>query len=180
MNEWRNVIDNNNYIVSDNGGVRNSRTNADKAIRESRGYFSVNLYKHGKRTTKGVHVLVAEAFIPNPDGKPEVNHKDGNNQKLSINLLNNHVSNLEWVTHKENCEHAWRTGLQRPSYGRRGKKNPNAGRKGKPFRIVETSQVFNTLKECEEAIGADNRHINDCLRGRQKTHRGYHFEYIDP
>ena len=173
MNEWHSVMDNSNYIVSDNGGIRNSRTNADKAIRKTRGYFSVDLYKHGERTTKGVHVLVAEAFIPNPDGKPEVNHKDGNK-------LNNHVGNLEWVTHKENCEHAWRTGLQRPSYGMRGKKNPNAGRKGRPIKIVETGEIFETLKDCEDAIGGNNRHINDCLRGRQKTHRGYHFEYIDP
>lgn len=49
-----------------------------------------------------------------------------------------------------------------------GKKNPNGGRKGRPFQIIETGEIFNTLKECEEAIDGNNRHINDCLKGRQK------------
>jgi hypothetical protein len=118
-----------------------------------------------------VHRLVAETFIPNPDNKPEVNHKDGNK-------LNNSVENLEWVTKKENCRHAWETGLAKPSYGMRGRSNPNAGRKGKSIRIVETGEVFSSSIECEKAINGNNRHINDCLKGRQNTHRGYHFEYI--
>ena len=129
------------------------------------------MYKDGKRTVKPIHILVAEAFVPNPENKPEVNHKNGNKH-------DNNASNLEWVTHKENCEHAWKTGLTKPSRGMLGKKNPNGGRKGRPFRIVETGEVFNTLYKCEEAIDGNNRHINDCLRGRQNTHRGYHFEYI--
>ena len=94
------------------------------------------------------------------------------------NKLNNNVSNLEWVTKKDNSEHAWNNGLAKPSRSMLGKKNPNAGRKGKPFRIVETGEVFNTLYECEKAIDGNNRHINDCLKGRQRTHRGYHFEYL--
>ena len=171
MNDWREVTDNNNYMVSDNGQVKGVDSDYNKAVRDCKGYLTVDLYKNGKRSTRRVHILVAEAFIPNPECKPEVNHRDGNKH-------NNRVDNLEWVTHKENCEHAWGTGLQRPSYGMLGKSNPNAGRKGRPFRVVETNQVFNTLKECEETIGCDNRHINDCLRGRQKSHRGYHFEYI--
>jgi hypothetical protein len=79
----------------------------------------------------------------------------------------------------DNIKHAWDSGLMKPSYGMRGKKNPNGGRKRKKIRIVETGEVYDGLMECEKAINGNNRHINDCLRGRAKTHRGYHFEYAD-
>ena len=88
-------------------------------------------------------------------GMPEVNHIDGNKH-------NNDARNLEWVTHKENCMHAWNTGLAKPSRSMLGRSNPNSGRKGKPIRIVETGEVFATLKDCENAINGNNRHINDC------------------
>ncbi len=62
----------------------------------------------GCRVKKGksipFHRIVAKAFIPNPENKPEVNHIDGN-------TMNNKVTNLEWVTRSENIQHAWDTGL---------------------------------------------------------------------
>jgi hypothetical protein len=136
------------------------------------GYLATDLYVNGVRHKKRVHRLVAEAFIPNPENKPEVNHRDGNK-------MNNEVANLEWVTKSENCWHAWENGFCKPSRSMLGRSNPNAGRKGKPFRIIETGEVFHTLKECEERIDGNNRHISDCLNGKQKTHRGYHFEYLE-
>ena len=171
MDRWKEIIDNDNYEVSDTGRVRRKGSDNDRSVRDRNGYLAVDLYKDSERSTKRVHRLVAEAFVPNPDNKPEVNHRDGNK-------YNNNASNLEWVTTKENCRHAWNSGLARPSYGMTGKSNPNSGRKSKPFRIVETGEVFDKLQDCENAIDGNNRHINDCLRGRQKTHRGYHFEYV--
>ena len=171
MSNWKEISHNPNYMISDDGKVRRVGSDKDCSMRKRNGYLSVDLYADGERKTKRVHRLVAEAFIPNLNNKSEVNHKDGNK-------LNNNVDNLEWVTTKENIRHAWANGLMRPSYSMLGRKNPNSGRKGRPFRIVETGEVFNTLKECEEAIDGNNRHINDCLRGRQKSHRGYHFKYI--
>ena len=171
MEIWEKIQDNPNYIVSNTGKVRRCGSDRDRSVRDRKGYPSIDLYTNGERRTRRVHRLVAEAFIPNPDNKPEVNHIDGNKH-------NNDVSNLEWVTSKENCRHAWNNGLGKPSRGMLGKTNPNAGRKSRPIRIVETGEVFNNLKECEEAIDGNNRHINDCLRGRQRSHRGYHFEYV--
>lgn len=69
------------------------------------GYLTVNLHRDGTRRCLTVHRIVAKAFIPNPDGKPQVNHKDGDR-------ANAHVSNLEWCTSAENHRHAHRTGLR--------------------------------------------------------------------
>ena len=170
--EWREVAGNPRYMVSNTGRV--CRTDPFRILNPSinkRGYKSINLYNNGSRTTKRVHRLVAEAFIPNKIESLQVNHKDGNK-------LNNNANNLEWTTAKDNCKHAWNSGLVSPSYGMLGKKNPNGGRKGKPFRIIETGEIFNTAMECANKINGNHRHINDCLLGRQTTHRGYHFEYL--
>lgn len=73
-------------------------------IRKNDKHLVVKLYKNNKYRLVGVHRLVAETFIPNPNNLPQVNHKDGNPQ-------NNHIDNLEWVTKKENAMHAWNNGL---------------------------------------------------------------------
>lgn len=62
------------------------------------------LYHNGKSITVNCHRLVAEAFIPNPENKPCINHKDGNKQ-------NNHVHNLEWCTFSENTQHMYDNGM---------------------------------------------------------------------
>lgn len=86
-----------------------------KNILGQNGYYKVNLMKRGKRKQPYIHRLVAQAFIPNPENKPEVNHIDGNK-------LNNHVSNLEWCTSKENSLHCLSNSLQKV----RGQHNGNS------------------------------------------------------
>jgi hypothetical protein len=69
------------------------------------GYYVVRIWnENGKRTTEGIHRLVAKAFISNPDDKPEVNHKD-------LDKSNNVVDNLEWSTRSENMKHATKSGV---------------------------------------------------------------------
>ena len=68
------------------------------------GYFLVTLVHEGVRKNQFIHRLLATAYIPNPLNKAQVNHIDGNKQ-------NNVLNNLEWVTPKENAQHAVRTGL---------------------------------------------------------------------
>ena len=67
-------------------------------------YLIFSIYKNGTTRWYSAHRLVAEAFVPNPENKPFVNHLDGNK-------FNNHVSNLEWVTQSENVQHAYSAGL---------------------------------------------------------------------
>ena len=69
-----------------------------------KGYHRIQFMALGRRVTTSAHRLVAIAFIPNPENKTDVNHKDGNKN-------NNHVSNLEWATRKENMAHASKNGL---------------------------------------------------------------------
>ena len=69
-----------------------------KCIMKQGGYYQIQLYKNNKAKNFVVHRLVAEAFIPNPDDLPQVNHKDHNR-------LNNRVENLEWCTAKYNSNH---------------------------------------------------------------------------
>lgn len=85
-------------------------------LRPKRNYLSIRICnKEGKYFRTGIHRLVAQAFIPNPENKPEVNHIDGNKQ-------NNHVSNLEWTTRSENEKHAYDSGL----HCKKGEKNSMA------------------------------------------------------
>lgn len=88
------------YEISSWGRVFNTKTG--RYVRpetHDKGYLRVDLYNEDGRKHCKIHRLVAEAFIPNPDGKPHINHIDGNNQ-------NNSISNLEWVTNKENATKA--------------------------------------------------------------------------
>lgn len=90
-----------------------------KPKQDKYGYLVVSLTTVNRKAQhKTIHRLVAEAFIENPNQHPTINHKDGNKE-------NNHSSNLEWVSWKENTQHAWRLGLCKPydrtkEYNRQG------------------------------------------------------------
>lgn len=94
---------NNLYEIDETGTIRNiSSQKIIKGYVEKNGYVRVKFENKllPKVIRKGVHQLVAEAFIPNPEKKPFVNHKDSNRS-------NNNLDNLEWCTHSENMKHAY-------------------------------------------------------------------------
>lgn len=172
MEQWTQIGDT-HYSVSTEGRVRNDETGELKALTERRdGYFKVDLYTDGQRTSKRVSRLVAEGFIPNPDNKPQVNHIDGNKH-------NNNVENLEWVDNSENMLHAYRNGLALPhaSYGMRGHKNPNGGAKGRPIICIENHTYYKNAAEAERQTGIPDSCIFDCLKGRCSHAHHLHFEY---
>src|SRR6266567_9333802 len=98
------------YAVSDQGRVMNVNTGlALKGTPNTLGYYKVTLYIDRRQKKCSIARLVALHHIPNPDNKPQVNHKDGNRKDV------NSVSNLEWATVSENMKHAYETGLLFPS-----------------------------------------------------------------
>lgn len=111
MEEWRDIKGYEGiYQVSNRGRVRRivathtTKPMMRKASLQGRGYLGICLSKNGVTKRYIVSRLVAEAFIPNPDNKPEVNHINGIK-------TDNRAVNLEWVTVSENKLHAYRTGL---------------------------------------------------------------------
>ena len=98
---WKSTVQSVRYEVSNFGRVRNRDTGRFLKPSNTNGYRTVSFYVSNQAGQKGfrVHRLVAEAFLPNPRGKPIVNHKDGNRS-------NNHVDNLEWCSESYNSQHA--------------------------------------------------------------------------
>lgn len=89
-------------------------------VKKSGRYIQISLYNLGRKR-KLVHCLVAEAFIPNPENKPEVNHKSGDKS-------DNRIENLEWVTRQENLDHASECGLRSKINDYRKVVNTNTGK----------------------------------------------------
>lgn len=127
---------------------------------DSWGYPTVQLSAaNGKRKTEKVHRLVALAFIPNPDGLPQVNHK--NEDKAD-----NRVENLEWCDNKYNS-----------NYGTRNQRISET--ETKEYYCVELDRVFKGVREVEEELGIKGHHISEVCNGKRKTCGGYHWRWSD-
>lgn len=156
------------YQVSDKGRVKSfprKFTHKEEVIIlpniSDRGYALVTLCKNGKTKHFQVHRLVAEAFIDNPDNKPQVNHIDGN-------PLNNCKENLEWVTAQENIRHKYDV-LKYISPTR------------KAIRCVETGKIYESISAAADENSLSIGSLSSVLKGGygRKTLGGYHWEYVD-
>lgn len=127
-----------------------------KPTNNGHGYLTVALSKEGTHKKYKVHRLVAEAYIPNPENKPQVNHKD----KVRSH---NYVNNLEWTTAKEN--------------------QSTSQKQGKPkifskIICVETGVIYKSGAEAARQLGIHPYSINCALTGKQKTAGGHHWERL--
>lgn len=187
MNEiWKDIADTDGqYQVSNFGNVRSLffRTSSGRIItREpplimhqkvhTMGYLSVCLY-YGKRPKEVfVHRLVATAFIPNPEGKPQVNHIDGDK-------TNNDASNLEWCTAKENYEHSCRQGLRQIPFDN-----------GSPLALVKYHCIAQYTLQGElvaewsdesavhTSFNSHSKGLQNCLHGDTKSFMGFQWRRI--
>lgn len=177
-----------NYLVSSMGKIYNAKTNQEKKpTPNNNGYLRVFLHKSKNNYTRYVHRLVAQAFIPNPENKKTVNHKDGNKQ-------NNRVDNLEWSTYKEQVNHAIsigliKTGENSPMYGRKLsqetrekmkiKRNQNKHLFNKPINQYELNGTYIKTWDCiNDAIRFyKNNAIEFCCKGKRKMASGYQWRF---
>ena len=141
MEQWEFVQDFENYLISNLGNVKTVNGKPKKIVYDNKGYGRVELWKNNKGRKFRVHRLVAEAFIPNPLGKEQVNHIDGNKK-------NNCVSNLEWVTPKENIRHAIENNLSSIKYG---SKNLSSKLKEEDVKYIrENAGINKSVRELSE------------------------------
>lgn len=155
------------------------------------GYLLVKLTKDKKEKSYQVHRLVAIAFIPNPENKPQINHKNGKRE-------DNNLLNLEWVTASENARHkidvlgfkfsdetkakmrAKKLGKklsqeqrEKMSIKRKGQKPVN----NKPVRCIETGKIFFSAQEASKKLNISRSAVSKSIK-RNTRAGGFYWEYI--
>ena len=189
------------YQISNMGRVRNSKNKIKKSRVTKSGYVIIDLNKDKHPQTFYVHRLVAEAFIPNPDNKLYVDHIDTNKE-------NNNVNNLRWATAKENMNNELtkkhnsesskgriisEETKKKISEAQKGDKHWNYGNTWdeevkkqnmlsqptrKIIRCIETNIIYDSIAEVSRKTGINTTSIGDCVKGKQKTAGGYHWEVV--
>lgn len=168
--EWRTLVYQGNvyekFEAATSGHIRNVVTGTVyKEFVNKNGYCQVAVSLGSRKSIKvfKIHRAIAETFIPNPESKPEVNHKDGNK-------LNNNVDNLEWMTGSENTKHAYQNGLAK---AKSGPDNYCAKLTAEDVRYIRDNYIPKSREYGARALGrkfgVDHMQILRALKGRSYT-----------
>ena len=158
--KWKQIPRSENAMVSNLGRIKiDGRIVIPKD--DKQGYYRVSI---GNGIRDRVHKFVAEAFVPNPFGKEQVNH-------INANKKDNRAVNLEWVTPRENSLLASKQGLlkcERPCRKILAIRND-----------LQEVIVYDSQADAERKTGYSSKDINKCLVGQRKTSHGYYWKYLD-
>lgn len=184
MEKWVKINGLDGYEISNLGRLKSidrrvSRGNGDMFLKgrimkqtlKETGYLIANLYNGKKDKHYRIHRLVAENFIPNPEKKRTVNHKNGIK-------TDNRVQNLEWATHSENHIHAYRELNRKSAWtGVKGRHSHASKPVLQYSKKGELLASFYSMKEAAEAVGIEGGHICSVCKGKRKTTGGYIWKY---
>ena len=168
------------YVKHWRGGLLLRKEQIKRQSNDCDGYLIVTLCKEGKIKNYRVHRLVAEAFIPNPNNYPQVNHKDENKQNNFVwvnedGTVDLEKSNLEWCTNKYNVTYG--TGIKR-----RSTKRINCKVLSKQIAQYslegELIKIWPSAMEVKRQLGYSNSVICNCCAGRNKTSYGYKWKKV--
>lgn len=178
LNEiWKKIKNYENYYeISNYGRVRRIKyenkgnchqykiPNYIKPRKDKDGYLKYTLCLNNKSKQFFAHRLVANHFLNNSNNLPQVNHKDGNKE-------NNHCSNLEWISIKNNNLHALKNGL-------RDMKNNKLSMKVEQYDLNNNLlNVYKSANDAKRITGLSQGHISECCRGEIKQYKGYIWKY---
>lgn len=176
--KWKKISRNTNYSINRKGEIRNDNTGKIKTpfINKANGYLTVDLYAGSKSQKVTVHRLLAEAFIPNPDNKPCIDHKDGDR-------TNNSLNNLRWATYSENNSRFNTVGVRgeriKVTHYKEIRKKRGGGHEA--WGDIDGIMYFDMIKEAATYFGCNQSNLTLMLKsgqiGRRGKMRGYKFEY---
>lgn len=167
MENWKPIKDFEDYLASDLGNVYSTKSNKQMHLTKTKnGYMHINLSKGNKKHGFYVHRLVANAFIPNPENLPQVNHKDEDKS-------NNGISNLEWCTNRYNQNYG--------TSNKRRSEKLKSRQTGNKILCLETGVAFPSIKEAGKVMGLCASEISRMVFKTRNVYsvHGYHFALLD-
>lgn len=174
---WKTIDGFENYQISSlcrvksKGNEYSRKEKILKPIQTTVGYLAVNLYSKGKVKQRNIHRLFSLYFMPNPENKPQINHKDGIKDNCT-------PENLEWATQAENTLHAYSKNLiSKPNLGKSGKES----RMSKPVFKCDLSgniiSKYDSMTLATIDTGIDTGSISRCCQHKVNKTKNFKWEY---